>query len=105
MISIGYELLELPQKVDYYLLFVMTVVMCFTAFYDLLFSVSLGLIISAIYFMKKMADQVEDDSNQSKLELMIYELIETFEDPENFKNKVFIKTIKGPLFLDFPHDF
>ena len=51
--------------------------------------------------MKKMADQVEDDSNQSKLELMIYELIETFEDPENFKNKVFIKTIKGPLFFDF----
>ena len=79
MISIGYELLDkvtlkkliIIPRVD---AFVMTVVVCFTAFYDLLFSVSLGLITSAIYFMKKMADQVEDDSNQSKLELMIYEL-------------------------------
>ena len=36
-----------------------------------------------------MADQVEDDSNQSKLELMIYELIDTFDDAEDFKDKVF----------------
>ena len=110
MISIGYELLDkvtlkkliIIPRVD---ALVMMVVMCFTAFYDLLFSVSLGLVISAIYFMKKMADQVEDDSNQSKLELMIYELIETFENPENFKNKVFIKTIKGPLFFGFSSRF
>jgi SulP family sulfate permease len=102
MISIGYELLDkvtlkkliIIPRVD---AFVMVAVMGLTAFYDLLFSVSLGLIISAIYFMKKMADQVEDDSNQSKLELMIYELIDTFDDAENFKDKVFIKTIKGPL--------
>ena len=76
-----------------------------TAFYDLLFSVSLGLIISAIYFMKKMADQVEDDSNQSKLELMIYELIDTFDDAENFKDEIFIKHIKGPLFFGSTSDF
>jgi SulP family sulfate permease len=110
MISIGYELLDkvtlkkliIIPRVD---AFVMVAVMGLTAFYDLLFSVSLGLIISAIYFMKKMADQVEDDSNQSKLELMIYELIDTFDDAENFKDKVFIKTIKGPLFFGFSARF
>ena len=110
MISIGYELLDkvtlkkliIIPRVD---ALVMVAVMGLTAFYDLLFSVSLGLIISAIYFMKKMADQVEDDSNQSKLELMIYELIDTFEHAENFKNKVFIKTIKGPLFFGFSTRF
>lgn len=110
MISIGYELLDkvtlkkliIIPRVD---AFVMVAVMGLTAFYDLLFSVSLGLIISAIYFMKKMADQVEDDSNQSKLELMIYELIDTFDDAENFKDKVFIKTIIGPLFFGFSARF
>jgi SulP family sulfate permease len=110
MISIGYELLDkvtlkkliIIPRVD---AFVMVAVMGLTAFYDLLFSVSLGLIISAIYFMKKMADQVEDDSNQSKLELMIYELIDTFDDAESFKDKVFIKTIKGPLFFGFSARF
>ena len=110
MISIGYELLDkvtlkkliIIPRVD---AVVMVAVMGLTAFYDLLFSVSLGLIISAIYFMKKMADQVEDDSNQSKLELMIYELIDTFDNPEDFKDKVFIKTIKGPLFFGFSTRF
>jgi SulP family sulfate permease len=110
MISIGYELLDkvtlkkliIIPRVD---AVVMVAVMGLTAFYDLLFSVSLGLIISAIYFMKKMADQVEDDSNQSKLELMIYELIDTFDDAEVFKDKVFIKTIKGPLFFGFSTRF
>ena len=110
MISIGYELLDkvtlkkliIIPRVD---AVVMVAVMGLTAFYDLLFSVSLGLIISAIYFMKKMADQVEDDSNQSKLELMIYELIDTFDDAEDFKDKVFIKTIKGPLFFGFSARF
>lgn len=110
MISIGYELLDkvtlkkltIIPRVD---AVVMVAVMGLTAFYDLLFSVSLGLIISAIYFMKKMADQVEDDSNQSKLELMIYELIDTFDDAEDFKDKVFIKTIKGPLFFGFSTRF
>ena len=110
MISIGYELLDkvtlkkliIIPRVD---AVVMVAVMGLTAFYDLLFSVSLGLIISAIYFMKKMVDQVEDDSNQSKLELMIYELIDTFDDAEVFKDKVFIKTIKGPLFFGFSTRF
>ena len=110
MISIGYELLDkvtlkkliIIPRVD---AVVMVAVMGLTAFYDLLFSVSLGLIISAIYFMKKMADQVEDDSNQSKLELMIYELIDTFDDAEDFKKKVYIKTIKGPLFFGFSTRF
>ena len=110
MMSIGYELLDkvtlkkliIIPRVD---AVVMVAVMGLTAFYDLLFSVSLGLIISAIYFMKKMADQVEDDSNQSKLELMIYELIDTFDDAEDFKKKVYIKTIKGPLFFGFSTRF
>ncbi|NQW28228.1 MAG: gliding motility-associated C-terminal domain-containing protein [Flammeovirgaceae bacterium] len=110
MISIGLILLDkvtikklnIIPKVD---AIVMLLVMLLTAFYDLLFSVSMGLIISAIYFMKKMADQVEVETNQSRLELMIYELIETFDDPDAFKKKVLIKTIKGPLFFGFSSRF
>tara|TARA_B110000027_G_scaffold43063_1_gene47385 strand:- start:3856 stop:4527 length:672 start_codon:yes stop_codon:yes gene_type:complete len=36
---------------------------------------------------------------------MIYELIDTFDDAEDFKKKVYIKTIKGPLFFGFSTRF
>ncbi len=84
---------------------VIYLVMILSIFWSLIYAVVIGIAISAISFMKKMADQVEIDSSKTKFDRIIDQLIGSFKDAFEFKQKIFIKTIKGPIFFGFSSRF
>jgi SulP family sulfate permease len=84
---------------------VMLTVLILTVFWNLLYAVVLGLIFASFYFMKKMADVVETDTQKTKVDKIIEQVINTFEDPADFKSRVLIKTIHGPIFFGFSSRF
>ena len=67
---------------------VMIIVFLLTVFWDLIFAVGIGLVLSSIFFMAKMVDTVLDKSN-----------VKGFEDLLNENDSLFIKTIDGPIFF------
>jgi SulP family sulfate permease len=82
---------------------VMIVVLLLSTFWNLVYAVGIGLVIASLMFMKKMGDLTDEKSD-----------VKTFKDspwpdevdfPENFKNKVFIKHIDGPLFFGSTSNF
>jgi SulP family sulfate permease len=80
-------------------------VLILSVFWSLIYAVCIGLIISAIHFMKKMADQVEVDTAKNKVERIVDQLIGSFPDRKEFNQRVMIKTIKGPIFFGFSSRF
>lgn len=76
-----------------------------TAYGELLYAVVIGLAMASIYFMKKMADVVELDTRYAKVDRLVDNLISTFDDEEDFRRKVYIKNIKGPVFFGFASRF
>lgn len=84
---------------------VIYLVMILSIFWSLIYAVLIGLTVSAISFMKKMADQVEVDSSKTKFDRIIDQLIGSFKDADEFRKKVLIKTIKGPIFFGFSSRF
>ena len=85
--------------------FIMIVVLVCTVFWDLLFAVAIGLIIAALYFMKRMADIVEQETSHERTEIIIEKMISTFEKPEEFRGKVSILSLNGPMFFGFASRF
>lgn len=77
---------------------VMVVVLLLSTFWNLVYAVGVGLIIASLVFMKKMGDATEETSNVKTLKAETSWTDEsTF--PEEMKEKVFIKHIKGPIFF------
>jgi len=76
---------------------IMLVVLLLSTFWDLIFAVGIGLIISCLMFMKKIGDLTSEYSDVTVLKE------ESWPDekniPERLKESVFIKHIKGPLFF------
>ena len=84
---------------------VMMTVLVLTSFWDLMAAVAVGLIMAALIFMKKMADVVEGQSSNSKFDRLVNQLIDTFDDPKEFKKHVIVKNMKGPMFFGFASRF
>jgi len=77
---------------------VMIVVLLLSTFWNLVYAVGIGLIMASLVFMKKMGDATEEKSNVKSLKAE-----KSWKDesnfPEDMKEKVFIKHIKGPIFF------
>jgi len=77
---------------------IMIVVLVLSTFWNLVYAVGIGLIIASLVFMKKMGDATADTSDVKTLKAE-----QSWEDesnfPEEMKEKVFIKHIKGPIFF------
>ncbi len=77
---------------------VMVVVLLLSTFWNLVYAVGIGLIIASLVFMKKMGDATKETSDVKTLKAETSWTDEsTF--PEEMKEKVFIKHIKGPIFF------
>mgnify|MGYP000844578080 FL=1 len=82
---------------------IMLVVLLLSTFWDLIFAVGIGLIISCLMFMKKIGDLTSEYSDVKPLKEKSWPDEKDF--PEHLKESVFIKHIKGPLFFGSTSDF
>ena len=83
---------------------IMMVVLLLSTFWNLVFAVGIGLVIASLMFMKKIGDVAAERSDVKSLKKE-----RNWSDEKNFpdelKEKVFIKHIKGPLFFGTTSDF
>ena len=83
---------------------IMIVVMLLSTFWNLVYAVGIGLVISSLIFMKKMGDLTAD---KSRVNSLLKE--DAWQDeanfPKNLKEEVFIKHINGPLFFGSTNEF
>lgn len=77
---------------------IMLIVMILSTFWNLVYAVGIGLILASIIFMKKMGDFSAAASNLKSLDVEKAWTDEA-DFPKEFKEKVFVKHIKGPLFF------
>ncbi|MCW3162054.1 SulP family inorganic anion transporter [Chryseobacterium oryctis] len=100
-----YRGLKAIKKMPIWDVVVMIVVMLLTVFVDLVIAVGVGLVISALIFMKKMGDINTKRSTVTPLDIT-QEL--PWEDEkeisEDISKKVFVKRLEGPLFFGYTND-
>ena len=81
---------------------IMIVVLLVTVFLDLLTAVGVGMVMAALFFMKKMSDVIEE---RTRIELLAtYENGQHWEGkdlPPELESNVLVKHIEGPLFFGF----
>ncbi|MFL1010725.1 SulP family inorganic anion transporter [Flavisericum labens] len=82
---------------------IMLVVLFLSTFWNLVYAVGIGLIIASLMFMKKIGDLMAERSDVKPLKEEAWKDEAGF--PENLKEEVFIKHIKGPLFFGSTSDF
>jgi len=82
---------------------IMIVVLLLSTFWNLVYAVGIGLVIASLMFMKKIGDLTAKRSDVKTLKEETWEDEEGF--PSNFKESIFIKHIKGPLFFGSTSDF
>jgi len=82
---------------------IMLVVLLLSTFWDLVYAVGIGLVIASLIFMKKIGDLTAERSDVKTLKEEAW--ADEVEFPENLKEEVFIKHIKGPLFFGSTNDF
>jgi SulP family sulfate permease len=84
---------------------VMIIVMLLTIFWDLVIAVGIGLIISALIFMKKMGEVSADKSAVNKIDPTIdLPWLDESNLPAEFRNEVFIKHLVGPIFFGYTNE-
>lgn len=83
---------------------VMLVVMLLSTFWNLVYAVGIGLVIACLMFMKKMGDLTAERSDVKSLEKE-KAWADEIDFPQNLKEEVFIKHVKGPLFFGSTSDF
>ncbi len=83
---------------------IMLVVLVLSSVWNLVYAVGIGLVIASLMFMKKMGDLTAERSDVKPL---LKEKAWADEDdfPQNLKEEVFIKHLKGPLFFGSTSDF
>ena len=85
---------------------VMFVVLFLTVFVDLIQAVGIGMVISALMFMKKMGDVTSEKSKVVSLtDTKDGKWQDEMNFPEKFKEEIFIKHLNGPLFFGYTNDF
>ena len=82
---------------------IMIVVLLLSTFWNLVYAVGIGLVIASLMFMKKIGDLTAERSNVKSLKEESW--ADEIDFPENLKEKVFIKHIKGPLFFGSTSEF
>lgn len=85
---------------------IMIIVLFVTVFLDLLVAVGIGMILGAVFFMKKMSDIVEEKTRVTGLDTLLEEtdlVLSTL--PDGLLKNVVVKTIDGPLFFGFASGF
>ena len=83
---------------------VMLVVLVLSTFWNLVYAVGIGLVIASLMFMKKIGDLTAERSDVKSLKKE-KAWADEGDFPENLKEEVFIKHIKGPLFFGSTSDF
>ncbi|WP_298417522.1 SulP family inorganic anion transporter [uncultured Kordia sp.] len=76
---------------------IMLIVLGLSTFWDLIYAVGIGLVIASLMFMKKIGDITARGSDIKTLREEAWD--DEIDFPENLKEEVFIKHIKGPLFF------
>jgi len=83
---------------------IMLIVLVLSSVWDLVYAVGVGLVIASLMFMKKMGDLT---AKRSDVKTLAEE--EAWDDemgfPENLRDQVFIKHLKGPLFFGSTTEF
>ena len=83
---------------------IMLVVLVLSSVWNLVYAVGIGLVIASLMFVKKIGDLTAKRSDVKPLKQeKFWADEESF--PENLKEEVFIKHIKGPLFFGSTSDF
>jgi SulP family sulfate permease len=82
---------------------IMLVVLMLSTFWDLIFAVGIGLLISCLMFMKLIGDLTAERSELDTLKEEVWP--DEIDFPKNLKGEVFIKHIKGPLFFGSTSEF
>lgn len=87
--------------------FVMVAVMLLTVFVDLLVAVGVGMVLSALLFMKKISDVVEHKTQSAPLKDFAREVPWRDEGSiiDEVGDRVYIKHLDGPLFFGFASRF
>ncbi len=83
---------------------IMIVVLILSSVWNLVYAVGIGLVIASLMFMKKIGDLTAERSDVKSL-LKEKAWSDEIDFPEELKEKVFIKHIKGPLFFGSTSDF
>ncbi|MEO9890885.1 SulP family inorganic anion transporter [Aurantibacter sp.] len=83
---------------------IMMVVLVLSSVWNLVYAVGIGLIIASLMFMKKMGDLTAERSDVKSLEKEKAWSDES-DFPQNLREEVFIKHLKGPLFFGSTSDF
>jgi SulP family sulfate permease len=83
---------------------IMIVVLVLSTFWNLVYAVGIGLVIASLMFMKKIGDVAAERSDVKSLKKE-KNWSDEKDFPEELKEKVFIKHIKGPLFFGTTSDF
>lgn len=110
LITIGIKILDFEAIKSFKIVpksdnIIMVTVLVLTVFWSLLYAVGIGLVMAALIFMKKMADVVEGESRDSKVDRLTDQLIGTFDNADAFREQVFVKNLKGPMFFGFASRF
>jgi SulP family sulfate permease len=82
---------------------IMLTVLILSSVWNLVYAVGIGLVIASLMFMKKMGDLTAERSDVKSLKQEKWS--DEIDFPENLKESVFIKHIKGPLFFGSTSDF
>ncbi|MFV0540391.1 MAG: SulP family inorganic anion transporter [Aestuariibaculum sp.] len=82
---------------------VMIVVLLLSTFWNLVYAVGIGLVIASLMFMKKIGDLTAERSDVKTLKEEVWK--DEINFPENLKEEVFIKHLKGPLFFGTTSEF
>ena len=82
---------------------IMLTVLLLSTFWDLIFAVGIGLLISCLMFMKLIGDSTAKRSNLESLKEEAWPDEKGF--PVALKDEVYIKHIKGPLFFGYTSAF
>lgn len=83
---------------------IMIVVLLLSTFWNLVYAVGIGLVIASIMFMKKIGDLSTKRSDVKPLSKEKY-WEDEMQMPDRFKEEVYIKHIKGPLFFGTTSEF
>ena len=104
---VDYKALRHLRSVPKTDVFVMFSVLGLTVFVDLLVAVGIGMVLSALLFMKRVADVAEDKTYSAPLRDFSREVpwLDEGDIIDRIGDKVYIKHLDGPLFFGFTHRF
>ena len=82
---------------------ILLIVLVLSSVWNLVYAVGIGLVIASLMFMKKMGDLTTE---RSEIKTLVEEpWADEINFPQNLKEEVFVKHIKGPLFFGSTNDF